>query len=91
MKKADLIKTIAAKAETKQTVTEAVLKAFAEVVVDAVKASDKVQLPGFATFSKKEIAARDYKKPGTTETVHKEASVSIKFKVAEKAKEALNA
>lgn len=91
MQKIELIKAVAAKSEAKQTVVEAVLKAFTEVTLEAVKTNDKVQLPGFGSFSKKEVAARDYKSPLDGKVVHKEASVSLKFKVAEKAKEALNA
>lgn len=91
MKKQEMLKAIAEKTETTQKTVDAVLNAFGDLVVEEVKKGERIQIPGFGTFSEKKSAARDYKSPITKEVVHKEASVSIKFKVAEKVKEYLNA
>lgn len=44
---------------------EAAVKAFTDVVAEAMKAGDKVQLVGFGTFEVSERAAREGRNPRT--------------------------
>ena len=68
---------------------EAALSAALEVVEDALKAGDKVQLVGFGTFEVKERAARQGINPATKETIQIPASKVPSFKAAKALKEAV--
>ena len=89
---------IAAIAETRQITnlaagkkdTDAVVKAFTEIVMDDVAAGNKVQLIGFGTFESVERAAREGRNPRTNETMTIAASRSPKFKPAAPFKQKLN-
>ena len=48
---------------------EAALKAVLDTVTDAVASGEKVTLPGFGTFDKRERAARTARNPQTGEAV----------------------
>ena len=54
MNKTDLVAAMAEKAEVSKKDAEKVLKAFTDVVADALKNGDKVQLVGFGTFERSE-------------------------------------
>ena len=60
-----------------------------EVVEDALKAGDKVQLVGFGTFEVKERAARSGRNPKTKEPVQIPASKSPTFKPGKALKDAI--
>lgn len=69
MNKANLIAKIAEKSGLNKKQVEAVLAAFTDSVVEALKEGEKVQLMGFGTFEIKERPARTGRKPSTGETI----------------------
>lgn len=60
MIKAELIREVAANAETTNKTTEAVLDAFSNLVLDVLNRNrdEKITLPGLGTFSVKHVAER---------------------------------
>lgn len=80
MNKATLIAKIAEKAELNKKQAEAALNAFTDIVVEALKEGDKVQMMGFGTFEIKERAARTGRKPATGETIEIPAKKIPTFK-----------
>ncbi len=91
MNRAELIAAIAESANLTKKDTEAVLKAFTEVVTEELKKGGKVQLVGFGTFAVSERSARDGRNPKTGETMTIEASRTPKFKAGKALKDAINA
>ena len=69
MNKGELIKAMAEKAGFTQKDAAAAYDAFVEVVTDAMKAGEKVQLIGFGTFEVKNVAAKTGINPQTKEKV----------------------
>ena len=69
MNKATLIAKIAEQTDLNRKKAENALNAFIDVVTEALKEGDKVQLMGFGTFEVKERAARTGRKPSTGETI----------------------
>ncbi len=69
MNKATLIAKIAEQADLNRKQAEAALNAFTDIVTEALKEGDKVQMMGFGTFEVKERAARTGRKPSTGETI----------------------
>lgn len=90
MNKTDLVAAMAEKAEVSKKDAEKVLKAFTDVVADALKNGDKVQLVGFGTFEVSERAAREGRNPQTGETMKIEASKAPKFKPGKALKDEVN-
>lgn len=90
MTKAEFVSSVADKAGLSKKDAEAAVKAFGDTVLEALKANDKVALPGFGTFAVSERAARTAKNPRTGEVVSVAACKSAKFKAASAVKEALN-
>ena len=90
MNKTQLIEAIAAKADIKKKDAEAAVNALTDVIAEALKAGDKVQLVGFGTFEVKERAARDGRNPKTGETIKIEASKSPAFSAGKGLKDAVN-
>lgn len=80
MKKTDLIAAIAEKADISKKDADKALAALIDVVTDALKAGDKVQLTGFGTFEVRERAARTGINPQTKATITIPASKSPVFK-----------
>ena len=74
MNKTELIAAVAAKTGLKKKDAEAAVNALTDVIAEALKAGDKVQLVGFGTFEVKERAARDGRNPFTGEAIKIEAS-----------------
>lgn len=64
MNKAELIEAIAAKGLSKKE-AEVALNAVVDVIAEALKAGEKVQLTGFGTFAVKERAEREGVNPQT--------------------------
>ncbi len=91
MNRAELIAAIAESANLTKKDTEAVLKAFTEVVTEELKNGGKVQLVGFGTFEVSERSAREGRNPKTGETMTIEASRAPKFKAGKALKDAVNA
>jgi len=67
--KAEFVDEIVAKTGWTKREAEAALKAVLDTVTDAVASGEKVTLPGFGTFDKRERAARTARNPQTGEAV----------------------
>ena len=90
MTKADLVNAIAEKAGLSKADAEKALKAFTDAVADALKASEKVSLVGFGTFSVGERAARQGQNPQTGAKINIPAAKVPKFKAGKALKDAIN-
>ena len=80
MNKTELVAAVAEQAGLSKKDAEAAVKAFTDVVAEALKAGDKIQLVGFGTFEVSERAAREGRNPRTGETMTIAASKTPKFK-----------
>ncbi len=69
MNKAEFVDEIVAKTGWTKREAETALKAVLDTVTDAVASGEKVTLPGFGTFDKRERAARTARNPQTGEAV----------------------
>ncbi len=90
MNKTELVAAVAEQAEISKKDAEKALKAFVDVVIEQLKAGDKVQLVGFGTFEVSERAAREGRNPQTGETMKIAASKAPKFKAGKALKDAIN-
>ena len=90
MNKTELIAAMAENAELTKKDAEAALKAFVEVVSDALKKDDKVQIVGFGTFEVAKRGEREGRNPHTGESMKIKASKNPKFKAGKALKDALN-
>ena len=91
MNKTELVAAVAEQAGLSKKDAEAAVKAFTDVVAEALKAGDKIQLVGFGTFEVSERAAREGRNPRTGETMVIEASRTPKFKAGKALKDLVNA
>ena len=91
MNKTELEAAVAEQAGLSKKDAEAAVKAFTDVVAEALKAGDKIQLVGFGTFEVSERAAREGRNPRTGETMTIEASKTPKFKAGKALKDLVNA
>ncbi|MGN0480211.1 MAG: HU family DNA-binding protein [Lachnospiraceae bacterium] len=91
MNKTELVAAIAASTELSKKDSEAVVKAFTEVVTEQLKKGEKVQLVGFGTFEVAKRAARNGKNPQTGKAIKIPASNAPKFKAGKALKDAVNA
>ena len=91
MNKTELVAAVAEQAGLSKKDAEAAVKAFTDVVAEALKAGDKIQLGGFGTFEVSERAAREGRNPRTGETMTIEASKTPKFKAGKALKDLVNA
>ena len=90
MNKAELVEALATKTgETKKS-AEASLNAFIEVITEAMKKGDKVQLVGFGSFEVRKRAARKGRNPQTGEEMKIAASKAPVFKAGKALKEKVN-
>ena len=90
MNKAELIASIADKAELSKRDAEAALNAFIASVEGALKKDDKVQLVGFGSFEVRKRAARKGRNPQTKEEIKIPASKAPVFKAGKALKEKVN-
>ena len=91
MNKTELVAAVAEQAGLSKKDAEAAVKAFTDVVAEALKAGDKIQLVGFGTFEVSERAAREGRNPKTGKTMTIEASKTPKFKAGKALKDLVNA
>ena len=91
MNKTELVAAVAEQAGLSKKDAEAAVKAFTDVVAEALKAGDKIQLVGFGTFEVSERAAGEGRNPRTGETMTIEASKTPKFKAGKALKDLVNA
>lgn len=88
--KADIVDHIAECAGlTKKQAGEAFDCTF-DAIVDYLSEGERIQVPGFGSFSVAEYAAREGRNPSTGETIHIPARKGCKFKQSKDLKEALN-
>lgn len=88
--KSELIVALAQKADLTKKDAEKALNAFVDVVTDALKAGEKVQLVGFGTFETKDRPARTARNPRTGEEIEIAASKTASFKVGKALKDTVN-
>ena len=90
MNKAELIAAVAAKTGATKKSAEEALNAFVDVVTEALKDGDKVQLVGFGSFEVIKRAARKGRNPQTKEEIKIPASKAPKFKAGKALKDVVN-
>ena len=90
MNKSELIVALAQKADLTKKDAEKALNAFVDVVTDALKAGEKVQLVGFGTFETKDRPARTARNPRTGEEIEIAASKTASFRVGKALKDSIN-
>ena len=91
MNKTELVAAVAEQAGLSKKDAEAAVKAFTDVVSDALKKGDKIQRVGFGTFEVSERAAREGRNPKTGESMKIEACKTPKFKAGKALKDLVNA
>ncbi len=89
--KADIVEHIASKVDgmTKKAAGEA-FDAVVEAISKALRKGDRVQMPGFGSFSVSKRAARKGRNPATGATITIKASKNVRFKAGKERKETLN-
>ncbi len=90
MNKTPFIDAIVEKSGLKKKEAEAALNAMTDVIAEALKAGDKIQLVGFGTFEVKERAAREGRNPKTGETIKIAASKHPAFTAGKALKDSVN-
>ena len=90
MNKAELIAAIAAKTGDTKKGAEASVNAFVDVITEALREGDKVQLVGFGSFEVRKRAARKGRNPQTKEEIKIPASKAPVFKAGKALKETVN-
>jgi DNA-binding protein HU-beta len=89
MKKKELIERIAQKAEVPKSEAQKHFEAFEEVVTEALKAGEEVQITGFGKFSVRERKAREGRNPQTGQKMKISAQKVPTFSVGNALKEAI--
>ena len=87
MTKAELIARAAEKAGVSKKQADRCLKAFIEVITDALQKGEKIALPGFGIFQVKERSERKGRNPRTGEIITIPARKVVAFKPAKQLKE----
>ncbi len=90
MTKADLIESVATKADMPKGQAERVVNLVFDDIVAALKNGQKVNISGFGTFQISDRKARSGRNPKTGETIEIPASKSAKFKAGKSLKDVLN-
>ena len=89
MKKKELIERIAQEADVSKGEAQKHFEAFEEVVTEALKAGEEVQITGFGKFSVKERKAREGRNPQTGQTMKIAAQRVPAFSAGNALKEAI--
>ncbi|MCB1007472.1 MAG: HU family DNA-binding protein [Acidobacteria bacterium] len=89
--KADIVDYIAGSVDglTKKAAGEA-FDAAIEAIVKGLKKGERVQVPGFGSFSVNKRAARKGRNPATGATITIKASKNVRFKAGKELKDTLN-
>ena len=90
MNKAELIAAVAAKTGATKKSAEESVNAFTDVITEALKKGDKVQLVGFGSFEVIKREARKGRNPQTKEEIKIPASKAPKFKAGKALKDIVN-
>jgi len=89
--RSELVAAIAEKAGTTKSDADAVVTALGEVLIDAVKKGDKVQVPGILSVEKVKRSARTGRNPATGATLQIPAGFGVKVSAGSKLKAAAKA
>jgi nucleoid DNA-binding protein len=89
MKKKELIERIAEKASVPKSEAQKHFEAFEDVVTEALKAGEEVQITGFGKFSVRERKAREGRNPQTGEKMRISAQKVPSFSAGNALKEAV--
>ena len=89
MKKTELIGVIAQRADVPKSQAQKYFDAFEEVVTDALKGGDEVQITGFGKFYVREQKARDGRNPQTGEKMRVPAQKVPAFSAGNSLKESV--
>lgn len=87
MNKSELVAVLAENAGVTKKDAEKVLTSFVDVVGDALKKGDKIQLVGFGTFEARKRAARTGKNPQTKAEIKIPATTVPAFKAGKALKD----
>ena len=90
MNRAELVEAMAAKTGDSKKATDEALRAFIDVVTDALVKGDKVQLVGFGTFETRSRAARKGHNPQTKAEIKIPACKAPAFKAGKALKDIVN-
>ena len=90
MNRAELVEAMAAKTGDSKKATDEALRAFVDVVTDALVKGDKVQLVGFGSFEVRTRAARKGHNPQTKAEIKIPACKSPAFKAGKALKDIIN-
>ena len=90
MNKADLINALAAKNAISKKDAEKAVNAVLDLIAEALKNGEKVQIMGFGAFEVKARAERTGKNPATGETIKIAASKAVVFKAGKALKDSIN-
>jgi len=90
MNKAELISTVAEKAELTKKDAEKAVGALLAAIEETLAKGDKVQLVGFGTFEIRERAARKGRNPQTGEEINIEAARVPVFKAGKALRDAVS-
>lgn len=90
MNRAELVEAMAAKTGDTKKATDEALRAFVDVVTDALVKGDKVQLVGFGSFEVRTRAARKGHNPQTKAEIKIPACKAPAFKVGKALKDIVN-
>lgn len=78
--KSEVVQELAKRADLTKAQAEQALSAVIEIVSESVASGEKVTLPGFGTFEKRDRSAREGRNPQTGETVQIAATSVPAFK-----------
>lgn len=89
--KADIVEHVANSVDgmTKKAAGEAI-EAAVEAISKALRKGDRVQIPGFGSFSVSKRAARKGRNPATGAAITIKASKNVRFKAGKELKDSLN-
>ena len=90
MNKAELVAALAEKTGDTKKASETAVNAFIDVVTEALKKGEKVQLVGFGSFEVRKRAARKGRNPQTKEEIKIPASKAPVFKAGKALKDLVN-
>lgn len=90
MNKTQLIEAVAAKANVKKKEADVIVNSFIDVITDALKNGEDVQVTGFGSFKVKVRAAHEGINPFTKKPTKYPASKKASFAASKALKDALN-
>lgn len=88
--KADIVEEIASAGTLTRKQAGEVFEAVFDTITKHLKKGERIQLPGFGSFSVTSRAARKGRNPATGESITIKASKSVRFKPGKELKDALN-